>query len=90
MLKVELVYFGLCPNVDRAREAIRKAGIESFNEVNQDSTGAEHPYTHYSSPTVLVNGRIVAGSCNGGAACSIIQWDIATDSIRDSVCADSV
>ena len=74
MPRVALLYFGGCPNIDQARAAIRAAGTTNFVEIDQDELSEAHPYKSYSSPTVLVDGEIIAGSRNGGAACSIIDW----------------
>jgi hypothetical protein len=76
MPRVELVYFGGCPNVDRARSALVAAGFANFIEINQDALVEGDPYRTYSSPTVLVNGEIVAGSRNGAASCSIVDWSV--------------
>jgi hypothetical protein len=72
MPKVELIYFLGCPNVDRARSAIRTVGVP-FTEVDQDQLPPGHLYRRYSSPSILVDGEIVAGA-KTGAACSIIEW----------------
>ena len=84
MPKVELVYFDGCPNVEQAREAIRTAGA-SFEEVKQNPLLGDNPYRGYSSPSVLVDGRLVAGSCNGAAACSITDWAAASRKIRELI-----
>lgn len=73
MLRIELVYFDSCPNVDKARASIRAANVE-YREVNLSLTSQDNPYCGYSSPTILVNGKIAAGSRNGASACSIIDW----------------
>jgi hypothetical protein len=82
MPRVELIYFSGCPNVDRARAAIRAGGVEAFHEVNQDDLAANHPYRQYASPTILLDGKMIAGCLNDGAACSIIAWDDVTDAIK--------
>jgi predicted thioredoxin/glutaredoxin len=73
MPKVELVYFIGCPNVDHARNAIRAAGVSDFVELEQDRLPKEHAYRRYSSPSILIDGEILAGS-EGGSSCSIIDW----------------
>ncbi len=74
MPKIELVYFEGCPNVERAREAIRSSGVVDFSEVNQNHLAANDPYLRFSSPTILTNGQILFGSVNYAAACSMINW----------------
>lgn len=81
MPKVTLIYFSQCPNVNRARDSIVKAGINDFSEINQDTISNDHPYKQFSSPTILVDGEIIAGSRNGAASCSIIQWDAVINEI---------
>lgn len=75
MPKVELVYFVGCPHIELAKSAILAAGFSSFSEVDLGCLREDHPYQRYSSPTILIDGRLVAGSKNGGAACSIIDWN---------------
>ncbi|MGZ3694519.1 MAG: hypothetical protein ACXWQO_10090 [Bdellovibrionota bacterium] len=74
MAKIELVYFSGCPNVVKARDAILAAGAGEFSEVVQELLPKESAYLRFSSPTVLVNGKIAIGSENGAAACSMIDW----------------
>lgn len=75
MPKVELVYFVGCPNIELAKSTILAAGFSNFSEVDLSRMSEDHPYQRYSSPTILIDGRLVAGSENGGAACSIIDWN---------------
>lgn len=82
MPKVELVFFSGCPSVERARQAIRAAGVNAFSEVELGELPTGHPYRKLSSPSVLVDGKLVAGSSNGGAACSLISWDEVSESLR--------
>jgi hypothetical protein len=74
MPKVELIFFSSCPNVNRAREVLRAAHFDKFTEVNQDDLEENNPYLQYSSPTVLIDGQIIAGSKSSSAACSFIDW----------------
>ncbi len=85
MPKIELIYFSDCPNVEKARNAIRASGVTEFSEVEQDKLSTESLYRRFSSPTILVNGKIVAGSQNGAAACSMIDWNSASAKIRTVV-----
>jgi hypothetical protein len=74
MCNVELIYFSLCPNTDRAREVLRNY-FEKFTEVNQDDLEENDPYLRFSSPTILIDGQVVAGSVSSSSACSVINWD---------------
>jgi hypothetical protein len=47
--KIELIVFSECPLADRARAAIRSAGIFSFVEILQDKLGPEDPYRSFAS-----------------------------------------
>jgi hypothetical protein len=73
--KIELVFFSGCPNVMKARETIRASGTLSFAEIEQDRLPLKHPYLRFSSPTILADGKIVGGSENSAAACSMIDWN---------------
>ena len=70
---VELVYDADCPNVDEARVALRlacaQAGV-SAAWVEWDRKGAESPahVRSYGSPTILVNGKDIAGAAPGEGA----------------------
>lgn len=75
MPKVELIYDAGCPNVEAARQQLRRA----FQELGQPpdweewDRGAPSSPAHarqYGSPTILVDGKDVAGaSPSDGAAC---------------------
>lgn len=69
-MKVELVFEKTCPNVDAAREQIRKA----FAQVNREPLWQEWEVSDsraptyvrvYGSPTILVNGIDVSGLAPG-------------------------
>lgn len=81
MLKVELLYFVGCPHIERARTAIFAAGVSDFVEIDQGTLPEVHCYRDYSSPTILVNGKAVAGSKSKAAACSLINWDEVSNKI---------
>ncbi len=72
--RIELVYERTCPNVPAAREIIREAcssrGIAPI-WVEWDSQDEALPdYARgYGSPTILVDGRDVAGEAAGAAEC---------------------
>ena len=66
MVKIELIYEKNCPNAGKTREALRKAlqkmGLrEKWIEWERESPDAPEYAKAYASPTVLVNGRDVAG-----------------------------
>lgn len=82
MPKVELIFFNGCPEVDHARMAIRSAGVANFVEVNQDNLPKDSPYRTFSSPSILLNGKLVAGSLVTGGACSIEDWSAVTTRIK--------
>lgn len=81
MPTVELIYFTHCPNVERARMAIRSAGVDVFSELDQETLSGEHPYKNFSSPTILVDGVVAIGSQDASAACSLVNWSTAADCI---------
>jgi hypothetical protein len=85
MSRVELIYFGQCPNIESARSAIREAGVNNFTEINQDHLSENDPYMNFSSPSILVNGELVAGSQGGGPTCSLITWNSITSKIKGIV-----
>jgi mercuric ion transport protein len=58
---VQLLHFPGCPHVDAARAALRAAGI-SFDEVDVTAPGTPAALRNWGSPTILVDGRDVAGS----------------------------
>lgn len=74
MFRVELIFFGTCPNIEKARQAIRAGGISDFLEVNQDKLENSDPRMRYSSPAVLLNGELIAGSETGATSCSVVDW----------------
>lgn len=65
-MKIELIYFNGCPNIEPARENIREALLASeldikWLEWEQSDKEAPEYTQQYGSPTVLVNGKDVAG-----------------------------
>lgn len=63
---IELVYDSDCPNVERARAQLRQALLELgeeavWQEWERGSARAPTYVRRYGSPTVLVDGRDVAG-----------------------------
>lgn len=71
MKKAELIFFKGCPNAQTAKTALGKCGI-AYVEVIQDDLAQGHPYRKFSSPTILMNGKVVIGTeQTGDAGCSI-------------------
>lgn len=74
MTSVELIFDATCPNVDAAREALYEA-LGAFAWVEWERADpAAPPYAKaYASPTVLVDGRDVAGAgaLDAGSGCRV-------------------
>lgn len=85
MLKVELVYFNGCPNIARARSAIYSAGVTDLIEVEVNQLLSDHSYQKYSSPTILVDGKILVGSQNESSACSVADWGSIPELLRQTL-----
>ncbi len=76
--KIELLYFPGCPNVDAARENLKKA-LETFSkspvtfkEVNIHDPESPEKYRNWPSPSILVDGQDVEGNPETeAAACRI-------------------
>ncbi len=65
--RVELVYDNDCPNVDAARAQLRQALVEfrvpvEWQEWDRESADAPAYVKQYGSPTILIDGRDVAGT----------------------------
>ncbi len=82
MPHVELVYDADCPNIEAARKALREAFTEAqldpeWTEWDRKTASAPPHVRHYGSPTILVNGRDVAGGARGqnGADCCRLYRD---------------
>lgn len=66
MPRIEYIYDHDCPNVEGARQALREAlrlsGLkEQWHEWNRADAAAPEHVRRYGSPTILVNGRDIAG-----------------------------
>ena len=77
---VELIYDSDCPNVQRARKAMlegfSQAGLQpSWKEWDRKSPESPAYVRGYGSPTILVDGRDVAGVApgNGGSSCRLYR-----------------
>jgi len=80
MLRVELIYDTDCPNVRQARKALHEgfteAGIQpSWTEWDRNSSESPSHARKYGSPTILVNGRDVAGAKPGEGSRSCRIYD---------------
>ena len=82
MPRYEIIYFTGCPLVDRARRALREAGVAQFVETNQDKLAAGDARKDLSSPSLLVDGKLVAGSRGAASSCSIVDWDAVTRDLK--------
>ena len=87
MPRVELIYDMGCPNVLDARKALLRgfseAGLRpSWTEWDRRSPGAPAYVRRYGSPTILVDGRDVAGAepVEGSDSCRI--YDHGADGLR--------
>ncbi len=69
---LKLIYFGGCPNAERARKMLAEIGVP-FEEVNQDDVPVADPLKGYASPTVLDGDKIIFGSKTGenSGGCSL-------------------
>jgi hypothetical protein len=80
MQTVELLYLADCPNVDAARERLRRASEEvgappSWTEVDVGANDAPAHARGYGAPTTLVGGRDVTGAAPGGGSCCRVCKD---------------
>ena len=77
-VKIELLYFPGCPNVEQTREVIKKA-LKSLSldrllveEVDIHAPGSPEKYRNWPSPSILVDGIDVEGKPpTEAAACRI-------------------
>jgi hypothetical protein len=76
-MRVQLLYFPGCPNVELARQALRRA-LEAcrlpidVEEVDVSAPHTPEPLRGWGSPTILIDGADVAGQAPGsGASCRL-------------------
>src|SRR5436190_907998 len=78
MRHVELVFDRDCPNTDAARANLRSAfdalGIAPRWTEHERSEAPAH-LRAFGSPTIVVDGRAVLGSCGSGATCAVYEVD---------------
>jgi len=72
MRQVKLIYFEGCPNAEKTKKALHRAGVD-FETMCQDELPESHPYKSYSSPTILKENEVVFGSRTGtgSGGCSL-------------------
>ena len=73
-MKIHLLYFPDCPNVDAARAALRDAlSAEKLDvpieEVDVDDEAAPEWARGWGSPTILIDDQDVAGQQPSGSSC---------------------
>lgn len=71
---VELIYDTDCPNVEASREALREAfriaGLQpAWTEWDRTAPDGPAYAQRYGSPTILVNGRDIAGAPGNEESC---------------------
>ena len=84
-MTVQLLSFPGCPNADAAREALRRALVAAglppwIEEVDVTAPGTPAERRDWGSPTILVDGRDVAGSGPTGPSCRL--YDDAKEGTR--------
>ena len=93
-MRVQLLHFHGCPNVDAARSALRGALAAEALEVPIEEIDVEDPAAPawargWGSPTILIDGQDVAGQQPSGSACCRLYEDGAptVDAIRARLAA---
>ena len=70
---IQFLTFGGCPLADAARieleAALAECGIESYDEIDIGDPSTAETLRGWGSPTVLVNGKDVAGQPKGDNLC---------------------
>jgi hypothetical protein len=77
-VKVQLLYFAGCPNVENARQSLRaalaacSAGNLTVEEIDVEASTTPRQLRSWGSPTILVDGVDVAGAAvPTGVACRL-------------------
>jgi len=67
-----LLYFSGCPHADAAKRAAAEAGI-SYDDVDQETLSGGDPLAGFTSPTLLMNGKVVFGAytTEGAKGCTL-------------------
>lgn len=78
MPKVELIYDDECPNVEAARQQLRRAFRDvgqpaEWQEWDRNDSSSPSRVRQFGSPTILVDGRDVVGAlpCDGADCCRV-------------------
>jgi hypothetical protein len=69
---LKLIYFKECPNAERAMSLVTNAGYK-FTAVCQDDLAEHDSMMNYSSPTLLLNDKVIifGAKASSGGSCSI-------------------
>lgn len=72
-MKVQLLYFPGCPNVDGARDALRRlvAPRTAIEEIDTTAPNTPAHLRAWGSPTILIDGVDVAGGQPSGSCCRL-------------------
>lgn len=76
-MKIQLLYFAGCPNLEPARAALREAMLaeqidQAVEEVDVESAAAPESVRGWGSPTILIDGEDVAGAARTtGSSCRL-------------------
>lgn len=79
-MNIQLLFFPGCPNVDAARDTLRRAlrasGLQDrFEEVDVSAPDAPASLRRWGSPTILVDGVDVDGTTPSGSSCRLYRFD---------------
>lgn len=94
-MKIQLLHFEGCPNVDAARAALRRAldaeQVEvAVDEIDVEGSDVPEWARGWGSPTILIDGHDVMGQTrSSGASCCRLYTDGAPsiDAIRNRIAA---
>jgi mercuric ion transport protein len=93
-MKIHLLHFQGCPNVDAARKALREALVAEqlgtpIEELDVEDPAAPAWARGWGSPTILIDGQDVAGQQPSGSSCCRLYADGApsVESIRARISA---
>lgn len=82
MPQIELIYFSACPLILKAKSVLRGAGIENFLELTQENLEKSDPRKEYSSPSLVIDGKLVIGKPKSAYQCTHIGWDGAEEFLK--------
>jgi hypothetical protein len=79
-MKIQLLHFEGCPNVDAARAALRQAlAAEKLDapveEIDVEGADAPEWARGWGSPTILIEGQDVLGQTQSGSSCCRLYAD---------------